>query len=176
MPKNAKPATRPAKRGTAKRASSATISAWQDDPASGLGVISRPVPDLSKAPLKYQIKGAAVAPAMYAQGTPQFRYWTAAEALRRGGDFWAPLLGVTKWEPGPVLGVSLDKGVDLNAYYDRTELAFFHQKLGKVTYYSGESPDVVCHEMGHACLDAHHPSCSILRSSKRARSTSPSAT
>ena len=56
-----------------------------------------------------------------------------------------------------MLGVSLDKGVDLNAYYDRTELAFFHQKLGQVTYYSGESPDVVCHEMGHACLDAHRP-------------------
>jgi hypothetical protein len=157
MPKNAKSAKRPAKDGAAKGASSATVSVWQDDPASGLDVISRPVPDLFKGPLKYKIKGAAAAPSVYAKGTPQFRYWTAAEALRRGGDFWAPLLGVAKWEPGPVLGVSLDKGVDLNAYYDRTELAFFHQTLGKVTYYSGESPDVVCHEMGHACLDAHRP-------------------
>ena len=157
MPKNAKSAKRPARDGAAKGASSATVSVWQDDPASGLDVISRPVPDLFKGPLKYKIKGAAAAPSVYAKGTPQFRYWTAAEALRRGGDFWAPLLGVAKWEPGPVLGVSLDKGVDLNAYYDRTELAFFHQTLGKVTYYSGESPDVVCHEMGHACLDAHRP-------------------
>jgi hypothetical protein len=145
------------KRGPAKRASPAMVSAWQDDPASGLDVISRPVPDLSKGPLKYRIKGAKVAPGVYAKGTPQFRYWTAAEALRRGGDFWAPLLGVKHWQPGAVLGVSLDKGVDLNAYYDRTELAFFHQKMGQVTYYSGESPDVVCHEMGHACLDAHRP-------------------
>ena len=120
-------------------------------------MITRPVPDLSKAPLKYKFKGAAVPPGMYTKGTPQFRYWTAAEALRRGGDFWAPLLAVKHWEPGAVLSVSLDKGVDLNAYYDRTELAFFHQKLGNVTYYSGESPDVVCHEMGHACLDAHRP-------------------
>ncbi len=161
MPKSAKAthraSKRPVRRGAAKRASPATISAWQDDPASGLDVISRPIPDLSKGPLKYRFKGTAVVPGVYAKGTPQFRYWTAAEALRRGGDFWAPLLGVAKWQPGPVLGVNLDKGVDLNAYYDRTELAFFHQKLGQVTYYSGESPDVACHEMGHACLDAHRP-------------------
>ena len=124
---------------------------------SGMPAISRPVPVLAKAPLKYKFRGAAVAPGIYAQGTPQFRYWTAAEALRRGGDFWAPLLGVKRWQPGAVLPVSLDKGVDLNAYYDRTELAFFHQSVGGRTVYSGESPDVVCHEMGHACLDAHRP-------------------
>ena len=124
---------------------------------SGMPAISRPIPVLTKAPLKYRFRGAQVPPGVYAQGTPQFRYWTAAEALRRGGDFWAPLLGVKRWQPGPVLPVSLDKGVDLNAYYDRTELAFFHQSVGGKTVYSGESPDVVCHEMGHACLDAHRP-------------------
>jgi hypothetical protein len=157
MPGNVKPAKRPGKRTAIKGASGATVSVWQDDPASGLDVISRPVPDLSTGQLKYKIEGAAVPPGVYAKGTPQFRYWTAAEALRRGADFWAPLLGVKQWEPGAVLGVSLDKGVDLNAYYDRTELAFFHETLDQVTYYSGESPDVVCHEMGHACLDAHRP-------------------
>lgn len=157
MPKNAMAAKRSVKHSAAKSKSAATVSVWQDDPASGLDVISRPVPNLSKGPLKYKIKGAAIPPGVYAKGTAQFRYWTAAEALRRGGDFWAPLLGVKRWEPGAVLGVSLDKGVDLNAYYDRTELAFFHETLRHVTYYSGESPDVVCHEMGHACLDAHRP-------------------
>lgn len=153
MPKNAKPA----KRSAAKSKAVVTVSVWQDDPASGLDVISRPVPHLSKGPLKYKIKGATIPPGVYAKGTAQFRYWTAAEALRRGGDFWSPLLGVKRWKTGAVLDVSLDKGVDLNAYYDRTELAFFHETLGHVTYYSGESPDVVCHEMGHACLDAHRP-------------------
>jgi len=134
-----------------------TVSVWIDDPLSHLGLIDRPVPDLSKAPLKFKIKGIAVLQGHYAIGTPQFRYWAGAEPLRRGGDFWAPLLGVKHWEPGAVLPVNLDKGVDLNAYYDRTELAFFHEKVGQTTYYSGESPDVVCHEMGHACLDAHRP-------------------
>ena len=157
MPENAKSTKYPVKRRAVKGKSAATVSVWQDDPASGLDVISRPAPHLSKGLLKYKIKGAVIPPGVYAKETPQFRYWTAAEALRRGGDFWAPLLDVKRWAPGAVLGVSLDKGVDLNAYYDRTELAFFHQTLGQVTYYSGESPDVVCHEMGHACLDAHRP-------------------
>jgi hypothetical protein len=145
------------KRVAAKKASTRTVSVWQDDPGSALAVISRPVPDLSKGVLKFRIKGPVVAPGVYPEGTAEFRYWTAAEALRRGGDFWAPFLSATQWQPGPILGVTLDKGVDLNAYYDRTELAFFHERLGGVTYYSGESPDVVCHEMGHACLDAHRP-------------------
>jgi hypothetical protein len=146
-----------ASRVSKKTASTNTVMAWQDDPMSSLPPISRPVPVLAKAPLKYKFRGAAVKAGVYAQGTPQFRYWTAAEALRRGGDFWAPLLGVKHWQPGAVLPVSLDKGVDLNAYYDRTELAFFHEAVGGKTIYSGESPDVVCHEMGHACLDAHRP-------------------
>ena len=149
------------KKKSAKRAvagkPAATVSVWMDDPASRLGLIDRPVPDLAKTPLAFRIKGAAPAARRYDVGTPQFRYWAAAEPLRRGGDFWAPLLGVKHWEPGAVLPVNLDKGVDLNAYYDRTELAFFHEKIGATTYYSGESPDVVCHEMGHACLDAHRP-------------------
>jgi len=156
MVMKSKPARPGAKRTAAKNVAG-TVSAWQDDPASGLPPLPRPVPDLAKGTLKYKFKGAAVKPGVYAVGTREFRYWTAAEALRRGGDFWAPLLGVKQWQPGPTLPVSLDKGVDLNAYYDRSELAFFHEVVAGKTIYSGESPDVVCHEMGHACLDAHRP-------------------
>lgn len=145
------------KKSQAKSAAVKSIMAWQDDPASGLPAIERPVPDLSKKPLAFKIKGSTYPAAIYNVGTPQFRYWTAAEALRRGGDFWAPLLNVKQWEVGPVLPVGLDEGQDLNAYYNRAELAFFHQTVSGTTYYSGESPDVVCHEMGHACLDAHRP-------------------
>ena len=67
------------------------------------------------------------------------------------------MLGVTRWQPGAVLPVGLDEGKDLNAYYDRVHLAFFHDTAGGKVVYSAESPDVVCHELGHACLDAHRP-------------------
>lgn len=144
------------KRAATKRTTT-TILAWQDDPDSGLEPIPRAVPRLSAGQLRFRIKGTAVKPGSYQPGTPEYGYWTAAEALRRGADFWAPLLGVRRWQPGPVLPVGLDEGVDLNAYYDRTELAFFHERADGKVVYSGESPDVVCHEMGHACLDAHRP-------------------
>jgi hypothetical protein len=40
-------------------------------------------------------------------------FGTAAEALRRGADFWAQLLSLQRWQPGPVLKVLLDEGLDL---------------------------------------------------------------
>jgi len=87
----------------------------------GLPLIDRPVPNLSAPPLKFRIKGAPVKPGSYPVGTAEFRYWTAADALRRGGDFWAPILGVKQWQPGAVLDVGLDEGTDFNAFYDRGE-------------------------------------------------------
>ena len=74
-------------------------------------------------------------------GTREFRFWTAAEALRRGADFWAARIPLTKWEVGPVLNA----------------LNFFHGPSSGGTVYSGESPDIVCHEMGHAVLDSFKP-------------------
>ncbi len=124
----------------------------------GLPLISRPVPNLNAPPLKFKIKGTAIPAGVYQPTTKEFRYWTAAEAVRRGGDFWASL-GIAAWQAsvGSALNVGLDEGEDLNAYYDRAELAFFHATAGGKAVYSGESPDVVCHELGHACLDAHRP-------------------
>ncbi|MBS0264132.1 MAG: hypothetical protein JSS02_19505 [Planctomycetes bacterium] len=151
-------AKKAAKKSTKKGAAPVPgIQAWQDDPM-GLPVVKRPVPNLSAAPLKFKITGATVPAGVYPPGTSQFRYWTAAEAVRRGGDFWAAQ-GITKWQSsvGSVLPIGLDNGVDLNAYYDRSQLAFFHDTAGGKVVYSGESPDVVCHELGHACLDAHRP-------------------
>jgi hypothetical protein len=130
---------------------------WEDDPEPAVQT-SRPTPVLSHKPLAFSFPEPAPAPAIYDPGTPQFRYWTAAEALRRGADFWAPLLGVKVWQPGATLPVILDEGEDLNAFYDRKALNFFHGPgVGGRTVFSGESPDVVCHEMGHAILDAIKP-------------------
>ena len=133
------------------------IVAWEDDPGSGV-IGPQAVPDLAAKPLQFRFPKPAPAPKVYNQDTEQFRYWTAAEALRRGADFWAAVGPVSRWEVGPILSVLLDEGEDLNAYYDRRALNFFHGPSGDGgTVYSGESPDIVCHEMGHAILDSIKP-------------------
>ena len=133
-----------------------TIRAWQDDPATGF-LMDRPVPNLAQRPLAYSFAGPTPKPASYQPGTPEFRYWTAAEALRRGANFWAQLIPLARWQPGAVLKVLLDEGLDLNAFYDREALNFFHGPSLTGTVFSGESPDVVCHEMGHAILNSLKP-------------------
>jgi hypothetical protein len=140
------------------------INAWEDDPAagnqpSGGQVTQRPIPVLRDQPLPIRIVHPARAPEAkpHAPGTAEFRYWTAAEALRRGADFWGALLPGLSWEVGAILPVDLDFGVDLNAFYDRVGLKFFHGTAAGRTVFSGESPDVVCHELGHALLDSFKP-------------------
>jgi hypothetical protein len=68
-----------------------SVNAWEDNPESAVQT-SRPVPDLSHKPLAFSFPKPAPAPGAYDPGTKQFRYWPAAEALRRGADFWAMLL------------------------------------------------------------------------------------
>lgn len=147
--------------GTAAAASGAPeILAWEDDPRSlGAQAVPYPVPDLASTTLPLAIDGSAPAASIHALGTSDFRYWSAANALRRGADFWAGSIpeGSKMWQRGQVLDVLLDAGVDLNAYYDRRTLSFFHDQVGSETVYSGESPDIVCHELGHAVLDAIRP-------------------
>jgi hypothetical protein len=93
------------------------------------------------------------------------RYWTAADALARVVSLYGPLFpaasfpnGAT-WNPavGDTLTADLNAGTDLNAYYDRTGLSFFRQTVSGVTVWSGDSPDIVCHETGHAILDSLSP-------------------
>src|SRR5262245_16901087 len=135
------------------------INGWEDDPGSGAQpsggqVVQRPVPVLRDQPFPTRIVNPSSAP----EAKPHpFRYWAAAEALRRGADFWGALVPGTSWEVGAVLPVDLDFGVDLNAFYDREGLKFFHGSAAGRTVFSGESPDVVCHELGHALLDSVKP-------------------
>lgn len=50
-------------------------------------------------------------------------------------------------------------GVQLNAYYDRASLKFFYLQnpATQKIVYTCESSDIVCHELGHAVLDAMRP-------------------
>lgn len=139
--------------------SAATITTWEDDPGSGSPPVSCPAPQPEAAPLAFAFPKPGFAPGKYGTGTAEFRYWVAVEALRRGASFWAAHSGPAAWQPGPKLAVLLDEGMDLNAFYDRQALNFFHgpgAKAGTMVF-SGESGDVLCHEMGHAILDAIKP-------------------
>ncbi len=132
------------------------VLSWEDDP-QGNTPVSVPTPDPAEKPLAFRFPTPTPAAGQYPLGTASFRYWVAVAALRRGADFWSPQIPGGQWQMGAVLPVLLDEGEDLNAYYDRKALNFFHGPLGDGLVYSGESPDVLCHEMGHAILDSVKP-------------------
>ncbi|MEA2711949.1 MAG: hypothetical protein QOF78_4550 [Phycisphaerales bacterium] len=154
--------TTKAKRATAATTAAAkkkTILVWVDDPSSGQKAIRRPAPNLASGKLKLSILGTQPPAKIYKKGTAGFRYWVAAESASRGANFWGAFFPTGRtWQPGQTLPLNLDRGEDLNAYYDRVGLSFFHADAGDgTTCYSGESPDIVCHELGHAVLDALRP-------------------
>ncbi len=139
------------------------ILAWEDDPDSvpARPPVQMPVPSLPTGALGITIVEPAPTAEIHPPGTSRFRYWSAAEALTRGMQFWQRFLptGTTWATPNSKLVVHLDLGVDLNAYYRRgaSRLEFYHSTVGGKTVYSGESSSVVCHELGHAVLDAIRP-------------------
>jgi len=136
------------------------VSAWEDDPRSDPSArpISRPVPALKQRRLGVDVVGAPPPPGRYRRGTTAFRFWNAADSLTRAAQYWAGIVPEkTRWYTGDVLPALVDAGDDLNAYYDRYGLCFFHAHVAGETVYSGESPDVLCHELGHAVLDALAP-------------------
>lgn len=139
------------------------ILAWEDDPDSSPArpPLQLPVPSLPTGALGITIVDPAPPAEIHPQGTSKFRYWSGAEALTRGMAFWQRFLPAgTKWAtPSAKLVVYLDMGTDLNAYYRRgaSRLEFYHSTVGGKTVFTGESPSVVCHELGHAVLDAIRP-------------------
>jgi hypothetical protein len=163
------------RRGADVAAAAAAIQGWPNDPMGGIPPLHLPVPTLPGTLLPTRIIAPARAPRaqIHPLGTDGFRYWTAAEALRRAAAFWTAA-GARGWHPdvGDSIPVRLDDGVDLNAYYARNDfapedikqgLSFFHDTVRdasngrQVTVFSGESPEVVAHELGHAVLDTLKP-------------------
>jgi hypothetical protein len=168
------PAKKTSKKATTTKASASAaaaaaanvVLAWEDDPASmpNPAPIQRPVPNLANSRLAIRIQGNTPPPRIYQRGTREFRFWVAAESLRRGADFWAGIVPANfRWMVGATLPVRLDEGIDLNAFYSRgggnlpPGLSFFHDTSHGVTCFSAESPEVACHELGHAVLDALRP-------------------
>jgi hypothetical protein len=152
------------------------IHVWEDDPFLTSIDGAEPVPadpitdDLPENDhqnLQTQILDEKPVPGLFEPGSSEFLYWNGASALARGINFWAPNLPAeTVWSSASSpLKVELDHQdtKDLNAFYDRASgLNFFHDTVltpagDSVKVFSGESPDIVCHELGHAILDAVKP-------------------
>lgn len=117
-----------------------------DRPASDAGFsLSTPVPE-----------------GIFAPGTPEFLFWQCREAALLSLEVWERLNGaLTEWSPQAFdrkrLQLLHDAGDDLNAYYDRQSLSFFHHATNGHTTSCGASTDIVSHEAGHAFLDAIRP-------------------
>ena len=145
--------------------SRARIRVFLNDPAARgqQAVPSDPPLDTERAPWGFRVEGQGAPPPHprpYEPDTPEFLHWQIASALARGRTLWSRLLPKAgTWIPGPVLPSIPVAGEGLNAFYDRRALHFFRDvdaKTGALVH-SGDSPDVVTHEQGHAILDAIRP-------------------
>jgi hypothetical protein len=97
----------------------------------------------------------------YPAGSEDFLRWQCREAALQTLQTWdqvgPPLKGWAGQASKKRLRVRFNAGDDLNAYYDRSTLSFFHSVVAAQHFYSGMSTDVVAHEVGHALLDAIRP-------------------
>jgi hypothetical protein len=140
-------------------ASRARIRVFLNDPAARgqRPVSSEPPRETEKGPWAFRVEGREPEPRAYEPDTPEFLYWQISSALARGRALWSRLLPKAgKWIPGRVLAAVPVDGEGLNAFYDRRALHFFRDvdaNTGAIVH-SGDSPDVVTHEQGHAVLDA----------------------
>lgn len=148
----------------------ALINTWDDDPFSeevptrnpvAAATISQPVSaPLTNADLAWRIGGDPPPAGLHEPGTPAFRYWTVQECLAGSVGHWTALMpDGTRWSTlQSPMRVTLVAGDDLNANYTRRfGLRFYRRDVGATEIFSGESPDVVRHELGHALLDALRP-------------------
>jgi hypothetical protein len=137
----------------------ATVTYVPNDPLASGGPPTQPVTATNFPPgdvAKFDVTPAAT-PGQYDPLTPEFDYWQTKLALVAGLRNWKVLTGkfLPRWFGDQrSLPVLTDSGDDLNAFYDRSSLQFFHHEFGGVTVHSAESVDVVTHEQGHAFLDA----------------------
>ena len=136
-----------------------------DDPLATrpeLEIVPAPIASPGSPRVRLVPRGGPIPPpALYTPGSEEFLDWQLQEALRRGVELWASLApSFRAWQGGRAeLDVIADEGEDLNAFYDRAALHFFHRRdpVTRQVVRSGASVDVSCHEQGHAVLDALRP-------------------
>ena len=107
--------------------------------------------------------GALPRQQVWPAGSDEFLVWQCREATLRALGAWEKIAGpLAHWQGSAnrrKLKVVVDEGEELNAYYDRDSLGYYHftsSRTGKLRRFAA-SVDVVSHEAGHAFLDAIRP-------------------
>jgi hypothetical protein len=121
----------------------------------------QPLPDRGSGQAGFTFVDASPA-GIFDPGSSDFLFWQSREAALTAIQTWEALNGpLSQWGPETQNPDSLnllpDVDDDLNAFYDRSSLSFFHHAIDSQTFFSGASTDVVAHESGHAFLDTLRP-------------------
>jgi hypothetical protein len=97
-------------------------------------------------------------------GTPAFLFWQCRQAAISAMKAWESHAGIlSSWFAARRIHLVQNAVAELgespqpNAFYDRNSFQFFEFTGGGKTTFSGESTDVVAHEIGHGLLDAIRP-------------------
>jgi hypothetical protein len=120
-------------------------------------------PAVDKARLNESLAPNADGNFIFEQGTPGFHAANSFSAVARTIKFFEEGTGMNiSWSfKKPQLDINPDAGEMLNAYYQKGEgsVNFFHSTDPKTqqVVWSGDSGEVVSHEVGHAILDAFRP-------------------
>ena len=120
-------------------------------------------PAVDKARLNEPLAPNADGNFIFEQGTPGFHAANSFSAVARTIKFFEEGTGMSiGWSfKKPQLDINPDAGEMLNAYYQKGEgsVNFFHSTDPKTqqVVWSGDSGEVVSHEVGHAILDAFRP-------------------
>ena len=106
----------------------------------------------------FSVNGANTS-AEYPEGTSGYRANGCLVSIANSLSHLQTILSLNKWASTNKLIVVPEAGKQLNAYYDKNSLKFFfeHDAILNKTVYTSDSRDVVCHELGHAILDAIRP-------------------
>lgn len=101
---------------------------------------------------------------LYQPGTSGFLFWQCREAALAALETWESHAGaLRRWFHARRIDLVQNAVAELgaqpepNAFYDRLSFQFFEFTGGGKTTFSGESTDVVAHEIGHGLLDVMRP-------------------
>src|SRR5712692_8066174 len=102
-----------------------------------------PLPDRTAGQAGFTFVDASPAD-LFDPGTADFLFWQSREAALTAIGAWETLNGPLKqWGPETEnpkkLDLLPDADDDLNAFYDRRSLSFFHHTIGSETFFSGAS-------------------------------------